>query len=397
MYRILLFSIMLAAQVSSSKCDSSSSSSGGSGSSAAQNVLPVVVNGGPTNSALNQLFASVTLCAPGTSNCQTISGILVDTGSVGLRVLSSALTTVQLPQQTGAGGAPVVECLPFVDGFTWGPVQTADVKMTGETASSIAVQVVGLDKFPTIPSSCSSQGTAEETLNDLNANGILGVGLFREDCGLGCALTGSSNPGLYYTCPSSGCVITTEPVASQVQNPVSHFAVNNNGVVIQLPTVPTGGAASTSGTLLFGIGTQSNNGLGSAKVFTLDNRANFATVFNGQTYTSSFIDSGSNGIFFLDSAGAGLPDCKNSMGFYCPTTLTPLSATQRGLNGTTNAVAFNAGNVDRVNATFSVLAEATGANPGGFDWGLPFFFGRTVFVAIAGQSTPGGTGPFWAY
>jgi len=396
-YRILLFSIMLAAQVSSSKCDSSSSSSGGSGSSAAQNVLPVVVNGGPTNSALNQLFASVTLCAPGTSNCQTISGILVDTGSVGLRVLSSALTTVQLPQQTGAGGAPVVECLPFVDGFTWGPVQTADVKMTGETASSIAVQVVGLDKFPTIPSSCSSQGTAEETLNDLNANGILGVGLFREDCGLGCALTGSSNPGLYYTCPSSGCVITTEPVASQVQNPVSHFAVNNNGVVIQLPTVPTGGAASTSGTLLFGIGTQSNNGLGSAKVFTLDNRANFATVFNGQTYTSSFIDSGSNGIFFLDSAGAGLPDCKNSMGFYCPTTLTPLSATQRGLNGTTNAVAFNAGNVDRVNATFSVLAEATGANPGGFDWGLPFFFGRTVFVAIAGQSTPGGTGPFWAY
>jgi hypothetical protein len=395
-YRILLFSIMLAAQVSSSKCDSSSSSSGGSGSSAAQNVLPVVVNGGPTNSALNQLFASVTVCAPGTSNCQTISGILVDTGSVGLRVLSSALT-VPLPQQTGAGGAPVVECLPFVDGFTWGPVQTADVKMTGETASSIAVQVVGLDKFPTIPSSCSSQGTAEETLNDLNANGILGVGLFREDCGLGCALTGSSNPGLYYTCPSSGCVITTEPVASQVQNPVSHFAVNNNGVVIQLPTVPTGGAASTSGTLLFGIGTQSNNGLGSAKVFTLDNRADFATVFNGQTYTSSFIDSGSNGIFFLDSAGAGLPDCKNSMGFYCPTTLTPLSATQRGLNGTTNAVAFNAGNVDRVNATFSVFAEATGANPGGFDWGLPFFFGRTVFVAIAGQSTPGGTGPFWAY
>jgi hypothetical protein len=393
-YRILIFSIMLAAQASSSKCDSSSS--GGSSSTAAQNILSVVVNGGPTNNALNQLFATVTVCAPGTSNCQTISGILVDTGSVGLRILSSALT-LPLPQQTGGGGAPVAECLPFVDGFTWGPVQTADVKIAGEAASSIAVQVVGLDKFPTIPSSCSSQGTAEETLNDLNANGILGVGLFREDCGLGCALTGSSNPGLYYTCPSSGCVITTEPVASQVQNPVSHFAVNNNGVVIQLPTVPTGGAASTSGTLLFGIGTQSNNGLGSAKVFTLDGQTNFATVFNNQTYTSSFIDSGSNGIFFLDSAGAGLPDCKNSTGFYCPTTLTALSATQRGLNGATNAVAFNAGNVDRVNATFSVFAEATGANPGGFDWGLPFFFGRTVFVAIAGQSTPGGTGPYWAY
>jgi hypothetical protein len=396
-YRILLFSIMLAAQVSSSKCDSSSSGSGGSGSNSASNVLPVVVNGGPTNNALNQLFASVTVCVPNTSNCQTISGILVDTGSVGLRVLSSVLT-VPLPQQTGSGGSPVVECLPFVDGFTWGPVQTADVKMAGERASGIAIQVVGVDRFPTIPSACSSQGTAEETLSDLNANGVLGVGLFREDCGLGCALTGSSNPGLYYVCQTlAGCVVTTVPVASQVQNPVSHFASDNNGVVVQLPAVPTGGAPSTSGTLTFGIGTQSNNALGSAKIFTLDNRANFATIFNGQTYGSSFIDSGSNGIFFLDSAGAGLPACTNSTGFYCPTTLTALSATQRGLSGTTNVVAFNAGNVDRVNSTFSVFAEATGANPGGFDWGLPFFFGRTVFVAIAGQSTPGGTGPYWAY
>jgi len=390
-YRLLLFSIMLAAQAAASKCESSSSNAN------AGNVLPVVVNAGPTNSALNQLFATVTICVPGTSNCQTISGILVDTGSVGLRVLSSVLTQ-SLPQQTGAGGAPVVECLPFVDGFTWGPVQSADVKIAGETASNIPIQVVGLDKFPTIPSGCSSQGTAEETLNDLNANGILGVGLFREDCGLGCGLTGSSNPGLYYTCPApASCVVTTEQVASQVQNPVSHFATDNNGVVIQLASVPTGGAASIAGTLLFGIGTQSNNALGSAKIFTLDSSTSFATVFNGQTYSSSFIDSGSNGIFFLDSATTGLPDCKNSTGFYCPTTLTPLSATQRGLNGASSVVSFSAGNVDRVNATFSALAEATGSNPGGFDWGLPFFYGRTVFTAIAGQSTPGGTGPYWAY
>jgi len=69
---------MLAAQVASSKCGSSSSSS--STSTASTNVLQVVVNGGPTNNALNQLFATVTICVPGTSNCQTISGILVDTG-----------------------------------------------------------------------------------------------------------------------------------------------------------------------------------------------------------------------------------------------------------------------------------------------------------------------------
>jgi len=32
-----------------------------------------------------------------------------------------------------------------------------------------------------------------------------------------------------------------------------------------------------------------------------------------------------------------------------------------------------------------------------FDWGLPFFFGRNVFTAIEGQSTPAGPGPYWAF
>jgi len=38
-----------------------------------------------------------------------------------------------------------------------------------------------------------------------------------------------------------------------------------------------------------------------------------------------------------------------------------------------------------------------GENSGSFDFGLPFFFGRTVYTAIEGQSTPAGTGPFFAF
>src|SRR6266699_3808559 len=179
--------LLLAAQVSTPKCGESSSSSptspsSPSGPAAAANVLPFAVNAGPTNNALNQPFATVTICVPGTSNCQMIDGILVDTGSMGLRILSSAVT-LPLPQQTGAGGAPLVECLPFVDGITWGPVQTADIKLAGEQASAAAIQVIGVDRFPTIPSGCTSQGSAEETQADLSANGILGVGMFRQDCG----------------------------------------------------------------------------------------------------------------------------------------------------------------------------------------------------------------------
>ncbi len=394
--RFLVFGALLviAQAASSPQCGSSSSSSS---SGAVLNTAPIIVNGGPTNNAFNEAFTSVTICVPGTSNCQTIGGILVDTGSVGLRVLSSAIT-LPLPQQSGAGGGAVVECLPFVDGFTWGPVANADVQMAGERGASVPIQLIGLDKFPTVPSSCSSQGPSEENANDLGANGVLGIGSFLQDCGRACTLTGASNPALYYACPTTtNCQVTTEPLTSQVQNPVALFTSDNNGFAIQLPAVAPGGQATAAGTLIFGIGTQSNNALGSAHVFTLDAQGNFTTIFNGQSYPGSFVDSGSNAIFFLDSSTTGLPDCKNSLGFYCPPATRAFSATQVGVNGVSVTVPFSAGNVDAVNATFAVLGEATGSNPGSFDWGLPFFYGRTFFNAIEGKSTPGGIGPYWAY
>ena len=32
-----------------------------------------------------------------------------------------------------------------------------------------------------------------------------------------------------------------------------------------------------------------------------------------------------------------------------------------------------------------------------FDWGLPFFYGRKVYTAIDGASTPAGPGPYVAF
>ena len=40
---------------------------------------------------------------------------------------------------------------------------------------------------------------------------------------------------------------------------------------------------------------------------------------------------------------------------------------------------------------------APNPDSGSFDWGLPFFFGRNVYTAIAGQNTPGGIGPYVAF
>jgi hypothetical protein len=43
------------------------------------------------------------------------------------------------------------------------------------------------------------------------------------------------------------------------------------------------------------------------------------------------------------------------------------------------------------------FGDLGGPASGYFDWGLPFFYGRNVYTAILGASTPGGTGPYWAY
>ena len=58
---------------------------------------------------------------------------------------------------------------------------------------------------------------------------------------------------------------------------------------------------------------------------------------------------------------------------------------------------FNVGNADALDGRLNAFSEVAGPNPGSFAWGLPFFFGRTIFTAIEGQTTPGGVGPYFAF
>src|SRR5271157_3560515 len=81
---------------------SSSSSSGGGGNppTTGNNVLAITVNGpGLNNSYPNEPCVSVTICTPGTTTCQTINDILLDTGDQGLRIFKQALN-VSLEQVT---------------------------------------------------------------------------------------------------------------------------------------------------------------------------------------------------------------------------------------------------------------------------------------------------------
>lgn len=383
---------------------SASSSAALTGVTQVNNAVQVVMDSGPAGGggAINVPFVSVTICAPGTSTCQTIDHVLLDTGSVGLRlvtpgVISSSLLA-QLPVATNAAGKTLGECTAFADGFTWGGVHTADVKLGGEVASSITFQTIGEQPagVTSIPADCASQGKAENTVATLGTNGILGIGLFKNDCA---DCTVSIPSGSYYGCSASGCTGTLVPANAIVPNPVAHFAADNNGTVLNLPAVPNAGSTNPTGTLIFGIGTQSNNTLTSQTVYAADNSGNFQTVYKGTVMSGSFIDSGSNALYFPDST---LTQCTNSTGFYCPASPLSLSAKNIGSDGVASGtVNFTLVSVDALPST--VTAALIGGSASsfssviGFDWGLPFFFGRPVFTAIEGASTSAGTGPFWAY
>ncbi|HZF16687.1 MAG TPA: DUF3443 family protein [Steroidobacteraceae bacterium] len=364
------------------------------------NVASLTVDSGPAGT-VNTLFVDVTLCAPGTADCRTVDHVLVDTGSSGLRIIASVISpSLALPAVVDAAGDPVTECMQFADGQSYGPLQLADVKIGGETAGSIPVQFIGDPAFAAIPADCAGIGPPENTVQAFGANGVLGIGVFREDCGAACA--GAAIAGTYYGCPPSGCVSQAMPLAKQAQNPVWHFAVNNNGAVVVLRAVDPAGAAVVAGALVFGIDTADNNRLTSGNIIHVDATTGaFRTIYSGVTLPASFMDSGSTGLFFND---ASIAVCSGSIApdYYCPASLKSLSATVEGVTGSSGSVAFRVANAESLltnNVTFVAFSSLAGTTSfgGSFDWGLPFFYGRSVYVAIEGQSTSSGTGPYFAY
>jgi hypothetical protein len=377
--------------------NTSGGSSGSSGSAGLTNFQDLVVDAGPAN-GVNALFTTVTVCATtDATNCKTVDHVLVDTGSTGLRLLSSVLpASLKLASQNAANGNPLVECTQFADGYSWGPVRLASLKLGGETIASLPIQVIGDPAFGSVPTACSSTGPAENTVADFGANGVLGVGNFAEDCGAACAQ--SAIAGFYYACGASGCSATTVPTAQQVRHPVTLLAKNNNGVLLRLPAPPSEGAVSLAGTMIFGIGTDTNNGLGGARVLAVDASSGTLSVsINGTAYANSFLDSGSNALFF---PSPGTPVCDSH--FYCPTSPLTLSSVVQGKNGISAAQNLSVTNADTFfngHPSFSVAPSLGGTAFDGtaVDLGLPFFFGRTVFTAIEGRSTPGGVGPYVAF
>jgi len=413
----------------------------------------------------NLAFTNVTICIPGTSTCQTIDHVLVDTGSSGVRIMSSVLGSSIALNPVTAGGAPVIECAQFADGFTWGSIRSADVYIggtanVGEKAANIPIQVIGDSSAYTTPSACTGTGSALNDVASFGANGIIGVGLFIADCAtdLACPDSTFASP-LYYLCPTSNSCASYDALATQqVVNPVGSFTsdtngVNDsNGVVVALPalTVPTG-EVNVYGNLYFGVATQANNALPvNASVYLADAYGDFyssvtgfatgspTVPLGGGVCSNSFIDSGSNGIFLPQSV-ATIPytpqywfDPSSTITFTAlitgatgfasgsqdPSITSPSftfsiadATTLFAANGQNNTAYSSLGGAY---STGGVCDSATSGNQNssdttsGIDWGLPFFYGRTIVigneylgnqtgsppVTVAGSTF---NGPFWAF
>ncbi|WP_028231355.1 DUF3443 domain-containing protein [Paraburkholderia mimosarum] len=355
----------------------------------AANTVSVTVDRGLTGTLPNIPTVSVKVCVTGT--CQTVDHVQVDTASFGLRLLASALPSAflqALPPVKANNGGNLAECAAFADGYTWGSVRSADVNIGGETAPSIPIQVIG-DLTTTVPQACTGFGVAQDTVAQLGANGILGIGVAPYD-------TTSD----YYSCPgNTNCSATSVTQSSQlVTNPVRKFTTDNNGVILEMAPVSDSGAPSATGTLVFGIGTQSNNAMNAGQRFATDSFGRLSGTLNGRTL-DTFLDSGSNAIFFVDSS---LPQCGGNLGsFYCPSATQSFTATLTPYGGGASGTAvFNVANANALlgggsNYAANDLAGQFGSSAS-LDLGLSFFYGRYVYYGMD-QTGSGGKPPYVAF
>jgi hypothetical protein len=374
------------------------------------NVAMLSVDAGPDagGGAINHAYVTVKVCVSGSqTQCANIDHVLLDTGSNGLRLVASVLAaqTIALTPLSDAAGNTLHECMSFVGGQTWGPVALADIHLAGETAVKVPVQVMNdTSGGAPPPATCGANGTLINAVSGFAANGVLGVGVFEQDCGPSCVAPATPLP-LYYGCTTAGaCSAENAPLTDQVTNPVALFAADNNGVIVTLPDLQSAnGDPSVQGTLTFGIATQSDNALPSSGITVLgtDGAGDFRTAYNGAaTVVPGLIDSGTDSYAFNDPT---IAVCASGafVGYYCPA-VAPLSLsavnTGVGANAASSTVDFALADPNSfVPGAAAFIELGGGGGSADFTWGMPFFYGRAIYIGIDQRAAGLYTGPYYAY
>lgn len=366
---------------------------------ATRNVARITVGSSLSRNAINIPYVDVTVCKPGTTTCQTIDHVLLDTGSTGLRLVAPGVlrTDLGLPGLKSASNKSLANCAQFGDGsYLWGSLRTADVKIAGETARAVTIHEAAdpATEFTSVPKDCTGLRNGG-SIAAFGAKGVLGIGTEKVDCA-DCVTDIAQTQ--YYECDGTGCVPAMVTASQLLRNLVASFATNNNGMAVIFPPVPDSGVTSLAGALVFGIGTQDNNGLGNATAMKTRSIGAFGIEFSQylKKFYVSLFDTGTNTLILPDTP---LPACKNYPQFVCPAEDAQQSATVYASDfSSTRDVSFLVKNFDKVSATV-IAASTAAAAPAAVPllvWGLPAFFGRSIFFAIDGANAGGKVGPYVA-
>jgi len=369
------------------------------------NVVPVTINGSSCGTAgndnANTPCVSVTLCEPGTNNCQTINNILLDTGSFGLRIFKSLLT-ISPPALKNSAGQIYAECATFGIGADWGSLASLDVSLnSSEKASSVPVQIID-DTFSNYASACQL-GAVDTDPTNAGFNGILGIGGFQSDCGDYCVSTAQNQ--IYYACDGiSNCTESAIPLKLQVSNPIYGFSNDNNGVILAFPDISSTGAKDLSGVLILGIGTRTNNTPSSSDNFTTfpadANTGYISTNYNNYSFSALF-DTGTNGFVFSDNS---ITQCTGNLsGFFCPGTELFLSTQiTSSVNQETKTLFFNINDTNILantgNSVFNDIGYAQSSSSSDlFILGIPAYMNRVIVIGYDGKSSPLGNGVSFSF
>lgn len=323
----------------------------------------------------------VRICSSGLfERCYTLRRLLLDTGSSGLRIFSSSIPPSKI-RRTGPEKKPSLrECLPFGTSRLWGRVVRLDVMLGREPPiRSLPVQIVeSIPEFP--PSSpCDGKGRAMSDKSLSGIDGVLGVS------------PAESDGGYYFACAGQKCRPAFPSLQESVSNPVLHEKIDNNGIVLTFPSLPRKGARSVSGEMLLGIDTSPDNRLPpGVRFFPLERNVFFhATLEKSPRILYGRLDTGTNALVVPTLK---LPRCPPPLNrLACPTKETSTSVALIEKGGNSHLFSILAGNAAaRLSGSRSVFDDILYMPPESpfspFILGMPFFFGKTIYLLYPGSS-----------
>ncbi|AUR51638.1 DUF3443 family protein [Aquella oligotrophica] len=387
----LLMALTTALNLSSCNSGTSSSSPTPAPTPTASNVTTVKAGSGYNGRGINVPYITVTVCIPNTTTCQKLDYILMDTGSVGLKIDASQMNNLNLPAITQNGtGLPISVCNLYGSGYAFATANYADVYIAGEKAGNIPVQIINDSADQSgVPASCSNEGQ-QVIFSDTGARGIIGINPIVN-------IANDSNTD--YVCNNGNCTPITEgiPVQYLNVNPVGYFANDNNGEIISLPAATANGNTNLIGTLTFGLNTESNNAIPGSVNSILGDPNNFIGKFTvtaqGVTYDSMF-DSGTNHWLFYDTA---IPTCQPDNLVYCPAAATQWQSIASSYNGSGTPIAISADIASPTGYSSIMPFWGIQSSLGSGLYGLPFYYGKTVYLGFIGSQTSMGAGPTWGF